>query len=63
MAHGAFGKEGEAFSFHSRAGAVPVVLDRKPTRRQFSLTPELAFKGDQALTAIEEFIAYLWARP
>jgi hypothetical protein len=27
MAHGAFGKSGEAFTFHSGAGAVPVVFD------------------------------------
>src|SRR5262249_47435214 len=25
VAHGAFGKEGEAFNFHSKAGAVPVI--------------------------------------
>ena len=26
MAHGAFGKNGEAFQFHSGAGAVPLLL-------------------------------------
>ena len=63
VAHGAFGKEGQAFSFHSNAGAVPVVFDHKSTKRQFSLTPELAFNDTQALEAIEAFIAYLWAGP
>jgi hypothetical protein len=61
MAHGAFGKEGEAFSFHSGAGAVPVVLDHRPAKTQFSLTPELAFDDEEALATIEKFIAYLWS--
>ena len=61
VAHGAFGKEGEAFSFHSSAGAVPVALDHKPTEFRFSLTPELAFDDQQALLTIEKFIAYMWS--
>lgn len=58
--HGAFGKQGEAFHFHSAAGAVPVVLDDSAGGR-FSLTPDLAFDDGEALAAIEEFIAFLWA--
>lgn len=61
MAHGAFGKEGEAFHFHSKAGAVPVVLDRKPSRPEFSLTPELAFDDAEAIGVIESFIAFVWS--
>ena len=61
MAHGAFGKEGQAFSFHSNAGAVPVTLEHRTTKSQFSLTPELAFDDKEALAAIENFIAYLWS--
>jgi hypothetical protein len=61
MAHGAFGKEGQAFTFHSGAGAVPVVLEHQPTRPQFSLTPELAFDDAEAIAAIEDFISHLWA--
>jgi hypothetical protein len=61
VAHGAFGKEGEAFSFHSRAGAVPVILDYRPANPQFSLTPELAFDDEEALSTIEKFIGYLWS--
>jgi hypothetical protein len=61
MAHGAFGKDGQAFSFHSNAGAVPVALDHRTTKSQFSLTPELAFDDKEALAAIETFIAYLWS--
>jgi hypothetical protein len=41
MAHGAFGKQGEAFSFHSGAGAVPVILDYTAAKAKFSLSPEL----------------------
>ncbi len=61
MAHGAFGKGGEAFSFHSKAGAVPVALDRKSSRPEFSLTPELAFEDAQAITAVEAFISFMWS--
>lgn len=61
MAHGAFGKEGEAFSFHSNAGAVPVAFDHRTTRSRFSLTPELAFDDKDALATIENFITYLWS--
>jgi hypothetical protein len=61
VAHGAFGKEGEAFSFHSAAGAGPVAFDHKPTKFRLSLTPELAFDNQQALLTIEKFISYLWS--
>src|SRR5208337_2675135 len=60
VAHGAFGKEGEAFSFHSRAGAVPVVLDYSRASPQFSLSPELGFDDEAAVAAIGKFIDYLW---
>jgi hypothetical protein len=61
MAHGAFGKEGEAFSFHSNAGAVPVAFDHQSSKTQFSLTPELAFDDQEAITAIEAFISFMWS--
>jgi hypothetical protein len=61
MAHGAFGKQGQTFHFHSNAGAVPIALDRRPTKPHFSLMPELAFDDAKALTAIERFIAHLWS--
>ena len=59
-AHGAFGKQGEAFSFHSGAGAVPVRLTHKRE------TPELLFGLDaeipeaKAIELIENFITFLW---
>ena len=61
MAHGAFGKGGEAFSFHSHAGAVPVALDHTAKKPRFSLTPEFAFNDAEAIAALEEFIVYLWS--
>jgi hypothetical protein len=61
MAHGAFGKEGEAFSFHSGAGAVPVAFERRHGMPRFSITPELAFDDGAALAAIERFITFLWS--
>jgi hypothetical protein len=61
MAHGAFGKGGEAFSFHSKTGAVPVALDHELSRPQFSLTPELAFDDADAITAVEVFISFMWS--
>jgi hypothetical protein len=64
IAHGAFGKQGEAFSFHSKTGAVPVALDHKPLRPQwpqFSLTPESAFDDAEAVAAVEAFISFMWS--
>ncbi|HUX65108.1 hypothetical protein [Sulfuricella sp.] len=63
VAHGAFGKQGEAFKFHSGAGAVPVLLPHLAGSRKFVLGSELSFEDDQALAVIEEFIAHLWSGP
>ena len=60
MAHGAFGKRGEAFNFHSGAGAVPVLLTRNP-RHRYSLTGGPEFDEKSALQEIELFIAHLWS--
>jgi hypothetical protein len=63
VAHGAFGKGGEAYRFHSSAGAVPVAFDYTSSKPRYSLSPELAFDDAQAIAAIERFIAYLWSGP
>ena len=60
MAHGAFGKRGEAFYFHSGAGAVPVLLTRSPAHR-YSLTAGPEFDERSALQQIEAFITHLWS--
>lgn len=59
VAHGAFGKRGEALSFHSGAGAIPVTLSRG------SFTLELSggtdFDNANAIQVIEQFIKHLWS--
>ncbi len=60
IAHGAFGKRGEAFSFHSGAGAVPVLLPHKGGTNRFTLTDDLAFDDSFAMDVIEEFIRFIW---
>ena len=60
MAHGAFGKNGEAFRFHSGAGAVPLLLTGR-TMHRYALTAKPAFDESSALAEIEEFIAHLWS--
>jgi len=61
MAHGAFGKDGQAFYFHSNTGAVPVALDYTKNKPRFSITPELGFDDTEAIKAIEKFISYMWS--
>jgi hypothetical protein len=60
MAHGAFGKRGEAFRFHSDAGAVPVLLTHRQ-RHRYALTGQPAFDETGAIKQIEDFIAHLWS--
>jgi hypothetical protein len=58
-AHGAFGKQGEAFSFHSGAGAVPVRLTDKPERPAYSFGLEEDIPEAKAIKDIESFIVFL----
>jgi hypothetical protein len=61
VGHGAFGKDGETLYFHSRVGAVPVLLDVTKQRAKFSLSERLQFDATHAFDAIEKFIVYLSA--
>jgi len=61
VAHGAFGKQGEAFHFHSGAGAVPVLLPHQVGKSRFTLSGDFAFEESAALAVIEEFIRHLWS--
>lgn len=61
VAHGAFGKQGEAFYFHSGAGAVPVLLPHKVGSLKFKLAHGLSFDAPASFRAMEDFIAYLWS--
>jgi len=60
MAHGAFGKRGEAFRFHSGTGAVPLLLTGRQKHR-YSLTGKPAFDEQWAIIEIEQFIDHLWS--
>lgn len=60
IAHGAFGKRGEAFRFHSGAGAVPVILTHSQKHR-FALTGKPAFNESDAVENIENFLTHLWS--
>lgn len=63
IAHGSFGKDGEAFSFHSGVGAVPMRLTEKGSKSQVTFGVGLSFNDKAALKLIESFIAYLWSGP
>lgn len=62
MAHGSFGKRGQAFRFHSGAGAVPVVLTGNQLHR-YTLSGRPAFEEGEAIDHIESFIRFLWSGP
>jgi hypothetical protein len=61
VAHGAFGKNGNAFSFHSNTGAVPVLMNHKKKKNKFSLHGYLVFKEKDVIELIENFIKFLWS--
>jgi len=61
VAHGAFGKQGEAFTFHSSVGAVPVLLPHRTGSKKFTLGHGLDFDSETALQEIARFIALLWS--
>lgn len=60
MAHGAFGKRGEAFQFHSPAGAVPVTLTDALGRDRFSIWFGPSFDENGAIETAEMFVKKLW---
>lgn len=60
LAHGSFGKRGEAFSFHSGAGAVPLLITEiKEHPFEFYLNPPI--KDFDALQLIADFLDWLWS--
>ena len=63
VAHGAFGKDGEAFEFHSGAGAVPLMLPHRATKRRVRMTERLSFDDATALSTIKSFLTHLWSGP
>jgi hypothetical protein len=63
IAHGAFGKDGEAFRFHSSCGAVPVRLPQRPRTNSFRFGDGLELVNHDAITLIGTFIEHLWSGP
>ena len=63
VAHGAFGKQGEAFYFHSAAGAVPVLLPHKAGTRKYRIGSGLRFDASAAFGAMYTFEQFLWDAP
>lgn len=61
MSHGAFGKNGEAFSFHSGAGAVPLLLPHQKGASRFSFHGDLGFDEHAVIDLIEKFVVHLWS--
>lgn len=60
VAHGAFGKDGNAFAFHSHTGAVPVMMSYKRRKNRFSLYGSLSFREKDVIAFVQEFIDFLW---
>jgi hypothetical protein len=61
-AHGAFGKTGETFEFHSSTGAVPLKITSKiNNRKEYSLHGPEGFQESDALLVIDSFVkTVLW---
>jgi hypothetical protein len=60
VAHGAFGKNGEAFQIHSGAGAVPLLMPHQKGDSRFSMQGGIAFNEEEAIQAIEAFMDFYW---
>ena len=61
VAHGSFGKQGEAFQFHSGAGAVPLRLPHNQNTRSFRFGRGVDFVDHEAMVLIGKFIEFLWS--
>src|ERR1700737_1265410 len=60
VAHGSFGKQGEAFLFHSSAGAVPVRLPHHQGA-SFRFGSGIDFVDHEAITLLLTFVSHLWS--
>lgn len=63
VAHGAFGKQGEALLFHSSAGAVPVLLPHRTGPHHFRFGHGLDFDARQVFGVIDEFFVFMFDGP
>lgn len=62
VAHGAFGKDGEAFQFHSGAGAVPMLLPHNEKRR-YKFGRGVTYVDHVAIDLINAFVSHVWSGP
>ena len=60
-AHGSFGKNREAFHFHSAVGAVPLHLPYKQDVDEFKFGRGIEFVEHEAIELIQRFIKFLWS--
>ncbi|SDW00047.1 hypothetical protein [Thiocapsa roseopersicina] len=60
VAHGAFGKNGEAFQIHTGAGAVPLLMPHQKGSSRFSMQSGIEFNEAEAIKAVEEFLSFYW---
>lgn len=60
VAHGAFGKNGEAFQIHSGAGAVPLLMPHQKGSSRFSMQSGIEFNEAEAIKTVEEFMRFYW---
>ncbi|WP_374346550.1 hypothetical protein [Phenylobacterium sp.] len=60
VAHGAFGKDGDAFRMHSAAGAVPVRVIGKRGAPAYRFGYGVTFVEDAAITRLAAFVDHLW---
>lgn len=60
VAHGSFGKDGEALAFHSDAGAVPMLLPHKRTKTAYRFGSGLDFRLAPSIALIKSFTEHLW---
>ena len=61
VTHGAFGKDGRAFNFHSKTGAVPVNITTKNNQTQYSISGTTNFDDKKVIKLIDTFIQHLWS--
>lgn len=56
VAHGAFGKDGQAFRFHSNAGAVPLMLTARSRGPQVTMRPYEVMPDTDSIASINAFL-------
>lgn len=61
VAHGAFGKQGEAFLMHSGAGAAPVRVVAKGAGAAYRFGFGVDFVEDAAIRELHAFVDHLWS--